>query len=317
MYTFYYRKRRTVATILLIIISGIISIMTAQTTRLLVRADDMGASRSINIAIITAYKNGIVRSAEVMVPGPWFEEAVKLANENPGLDIGVHITLTSEWANVKWRPLTQAESITDENGYFFPFVWPNKKYPGGSIVEKEWNIADMEKEIRAQIEMALKRIPHISHLSAHMGCLGLSEATRQLYERLAKEYGLYITPEKNSKVTLFPGWSGIDTNKSQKLKSLLRHLESLQPGTYLLVEHPAFNDMETQGMGHIGYENVAEDREGVTYAFTHESVKTLIKMKNIELISYKDIMTLDYPEIRVQNRSPITSDSLYWNISPD
>lgn len=289
MYIYYHLKRKITVTILFIIASSIISMM-AQTTRLLVRADDMGASRSINMATIKAYKDGIVRSAEVMVPGPWFEEAVTLANEYPGLDIGVHITLTSEWTNVKWRPLTQAESITDENGYFFPFVWPNEKYPNGSIVESDWKIEDIEKEVRAQIEMALKRISHISHLSAHMGCLSFSEETRQLYERLAKEYGLYIAPEKNSKVNPFPGWSGMDIDKSQKLKNLLQNIESLQPGTYLLVEHPAFDDLETQGMGHVGYENVAEDREGVTYTFTHESVKTLIKMKNIELISYKDIM---------------------------
>jgi len=262
----------------------------AQTTRLLVRADDMGASRSINMAIVKAYKDGIVRSAEVMVPGPWFEEAVALANENPGLDIGVHITLTSEWTNVKWRPLTLVESLMDENGYFFAFVWPNEKYPGGSILENEWKIEDIEKEVRAQIEMALKRIPHISHLSAHMGCLSFSDETRQLYKRLAKEYGLYISTEENSKVTPFPKWSGMDIDKSEKLKNLLENIKSLQPGTYLLVEHPAFNDLETQGMGHQGYENVAEDREGVTYVFTHKRAKALIKMKNIELISYKDIM---------------------------
>lgn len=126
-------KRKTTAIVLLIIFSSITSIM-AQTTRLLVRADDMGASRSINMAIVKAYKDGIVRSAEVMVPGPWVEEAVALANENPGLDMGVHITLTSEWTNVKWRPLTLVESLTDENGYFSQFVRPNEKYPGGSII---------------------------------------------------------------------------------------------------------------------------------------------------------------------------------------
>lgn len=288
MYIYSLIKRKTTAVVLLIILSSITSIR-AQTTRLLVRADDMGASRSINMAIVKAYKDGIVRSAEVMVPGPWFEEAVTLANENPGLDMGVHITLTSEWTNIKWRPITLVESLTDENGYFFQFVWPNEKYPGGSILENDWKIEDIEKEVRAQIEMALKRIPHISHLSDHMGCLRFSKETRLLYERLAKEYGLNIVSEENKKVTHLTAWSSNDTDKTQKLKSFLQNIGSLQPGTYLLVEHPAFNDLETQGMGHLGYENVAEDREGVTYVFTHESVKALIKMKNIELISYKDI----------------------------
>ena len=51
-------------------------------------------------------------------------EAVRLLKENPGLDVGVHLALTSEWDNVKWRPLTAAPSIVDEDGYLMPMVQP-------------------------------------------------------------------------------------------------------------------------------------------------------------------------------------------------
>lgn len=69
----------------------------------------------------------------------------------------------------------------------------------------------------------------------------------------------------------------------------MRALEELQPGTYLLVEHPATDDPESRAIGHKGYENVAEDRAGVTHALTSEKVKAVIKKRGIELISYRDL----------------------------
>src|SRR6476659_3542797 len=156
--------------------------------RLIVRGDDMGFSHAGNEALIKSYKQGIERSIEVIVPSPWFPEAVKLLRENPGVDVGVHLAITSEWENIKWRPLTVAASIKDSNGYFFPMVQPNKNYPGQSLKENHWNISDIEKEFRAQIELALKLIPRISHVSSHMWCTELSPEVAALTRRLAKEY---------------------------------------------------------------------------------------------------------------------------------
>src|SRR5690348_3545629 len=90
--------------------------------RLIVRGDDMGFAHAGNEALIKCYKEGIERSVEVIVPSPWFPEAVKMLATEPGLDIGVHLTLTSEWENVKWRPLTDCPSLTDSSGYFYPMI---------------------------------------------------------------------------------------------------------------------------------------------------------------------------------------------------
>ncbi len=260
-----------------------------QAIRLLVRADDMGASRSINISTIAAYEKGIVRSVEVMVPGAWFEEAAVLLNERPDLDVGIHLTLTSEWSRVKWRPLTHCPSITDADGYFLPFVWKNQLLPeAGNIVEMDWDLAEIERELRAQIELALQKIPHISHLSEHMGCLQFSDETKDLAKKLAAEYGLAIQMDD---VKRFPTWSGNDVSAEQKTANLRREIEHLAPGTYLLVEHPAFDDLETQGMGHVGYENVAEDRYGVFKAFTDQQVVDQVDQSGIQLISYRDLVT--------------------------
>ncbi|HVX48788.1 MAG TPA: ChbG/HpnK family deacetylase, partial [Chitinophagaceae bacterium] len=165
-----------------------------QKPRLVVRGDDMGFSHSGNLALIKCYKEGIEKSIEVIVPSPWFPEAVKLLKENPGVDVGIHLALTSEWDNVKWRPVSDCSSLRDSNGYFYPKVFPDKAYPGMSIKENNWKIGDIEKEFRAQIELAQKLIPHISHLSAHMGCSALSPEVTALTKRLAKEYHIPVDP---------------------------------------------------------------------------------------------------------------------------
>src|SRR5690606_21057420 len=100
-----------------------------------------------------------------------------------------------------------------------------------------------EAELRAQIELGLRRIPHVSHLSEHMGCLSFSDTTKALLHRLATEYGLSVN---ETEVLRFPAWSGSDVSATAKTANLLRELDRLAPGTYLLVEHPAYDDLESQ-----------------------------------------------------------------------
>ncbi|MGC9343938.1 MAG: ChbG/HpnK family deacetylase, partial [Bacteroidales bacterium] len=139
-----------------------VSCQTDNQIRLLVRGDDIGSFHAANIGCIESYKNGIMQSVEIMVPCPWYPEAVKLLNENPGLDVGVHLVMTSEWENMKWRPLTGISSFTDDQGYFFPMVWPNENFPPGeSLRESDWHIDDVESELRAQIEVAKRDIKNL------------------------------------------------------------------------------------------------------------------------------------------------------------
>src|SRR5687768_4775929 len=112
--------------------------------RLIVRGDDMGFSHSGNQALIKAYRDGIQTSIEVMVPTPWFPEAVKMLKENPNIDVGIHLVLTSEWDLIKWRPLTNTKSLTDSNGYFYPMIWKNKNYPQNALLENQWKLEDVE-----------------------------------------------------------------------------------------------------------------------------------------------------------------------------
>jgi len=256
--------------------------------RLIVRGDDMGFSHSGNEAIIKAYKEGIETSVEIIVPSSWFPEAVKMLNENPSLDVGVHIAITSEWDNIKYKAVSLLPSLTDEDGYFFPMIWPNKNYPGKALTENKWTIEDVEKELRAQIELAKKKIPRISHISAHMGCYSMTPEVAALAKRLAQEYKVDIDPKDFNVKGV--SYSGPKVTAEEKIQSFIKMLESLKAGeTYIFVDHPGLDSPELRAIHHIGYENVAADRQGVTTAWTDPKVKETIKKLGIQLISYADL----------------------------
>jgi predicted glycoside hydrolase/deacetylase ChbG (UPF0249 family) len=271
----------TIAIALIICSTGV-----CQPPRLIVRGDDMGYAHDGNLALMQCALQGIQTSIEVIVPSPWFPEAVKLLNANPQIDVGIHLTITSEWDNVKWRPLTSARSIREPRGYFYPMVFPNVNYPDLSLTEQKWLLKDIEAEMRAQIRAAKKYLPQVSHLSAHMGCTSLSDNVKSLAKTLAIEYKLNIDMSAVTPVN----YDGPHKTSQEKTDSFIRMLSKLEKGrTYLFVDHPGLDGPELKGIGHIGYENVAEDRQGVTELFTSEKVKARIEELGIQLISYKDL----------------------------
>ncbi|MDR1601334.1 MAG: ChbG/HpnK family deacetylase [Tannerella sp.] len=276
-------------------IAGFFPVFSQQTApRLIIRADDMGAFHSANVACVESYRNGIETTVEVMAVTPWFPEAVRMLRENPGLDVGLHLTVTSEWDNIKWRPLTSCPSLTDKNGYFFPMMTANATYPGQSVVENKWNLAEIEQEFRAQIELALKNIPQISHLSGHMGSTAFDREVVALVKRLAKEYRLPVIDRADAMQEYdftFVNYDGAKRSSIEKETSFIRMLDKLEPGAnYMFLDHPALNGDEMQTVGHIGYEDVAIDRQGVTDLFTGEKVKEAIRTRGIRLISCNDLI---------------------------
>jgi chitin disaccharide deacetylase len=255
---------------------------------LLVRGDDIGSSHTANLACIESYRNGIVRSVELMVPGPWFPEAVRLLNENTGLDVGVHLVLTSEWNDIKWRPLTCCPSLTDQDGYFYPMVWQRPDFPKNTALkDAPWKISEIEQELRAQIEMAKKHVPRISHIDCHMGFESISPEIAALVKRLAVEYKLDIDPDQNG-YTYLDLWENKDTTATMRIRSAVSALEKLKPGRYFFVDHPGMNTDEMQAIWHKGYENVSSDRDAVTRVFTSKEVTGVIRSKGIVLVSYKE-----------------------------
>lgn len=256
--------------------------------RLIVRVDDMGYSHSGNEAILQTFSKGVASSVEVIVPSPWFPEAAKMLNDHPEIDVGIHLALTSEWDNVKWRPVSHCPSLCDEDGYFFPMVSPNRNYPGRALKENQWNLDEVERELRAQIELGLKKISRISHVSAHMGFTGLDPRVQELVRKLAREYKIDIDPREHGVKSV--SYLGPRRTSAEKLESFLKMLETLERGnTYLFVDHPGIDTAELRAIHHIGYEHVAEDRQGVTDTLTHPRVREAIHARGIQLIGYRDL----------------------------
>ena len=246
--------------------------------KLIVRADDMGFSRACNVACIKGYREGIITTVEVLVPAPWFLDAAALLADNPGLDAGVHLVLTSEWANYKWGPVTNAKSLVTGEGYFHTRVEPLK--------ELDLDIAEVEAELRAQIELAIKYIPQLSHISDHMNVASCRPDIRELVDRLSKEYNLPLAPYGlNGSLEI---WAVPPEEKESALADSVGKLES---GLWELICHPALNNEETQGIKGTVYDadiRMALYRQAVTDALTGEKIKDIIKQREIKLVSYSD-----------------------------
>lgn len=256
----------------------------ADEIRLIVRGDDMGSCHTVNEACILCYSEGIMRSVEVMVPAPWYLEAVRMLKEYPELDVGVHLTLTSEWEGCKWGPVTHAPSLCDRRGYFLPMTSQRDDFPPGTgFLQSGYRLEEVEAELRAQIEIALEDIPQVSHLSCHMGTPVASPELREVTQKLSQQYRL---PLEHEGVRFAGHLGGQEADAERKEAILLEILDSLTPGVWLLVDHPGLDTPEMRALWHIGYEHVAEERAAVTYAFTSEKVKRHVRERGIHLISY-------------------------------
>jgi len=246
--------------------------------RLLVRADDMGVAVGVNEACIRSCKEGIARSVEVIVPGPWFLDAVQRLQASPEIDVGIHLCLTSEWDRVKWRPITASPGLADPDGYFHPTT---RKFLDAKPKPEE-----IERELRAQIETLKRQVPRLSHASSHMGAATATPEIRAITERLCTEFGLRLEAKGAKGVR---GWSGTQKSAEQKETDLAAAIGKLEPGTWIIIEHPGADTEEMRAIGHKGYENVAADRAGVTHALTSARVKEAVKSRGVKLISHLDL----------------------------
>lgn len=157
---------------------------TARRKRVVIHEDDVGMTHGANVAFVELSELGTCSSGSVMVPCPWFPEAAAIARKNSALDLGIHLTLTSEQKPYRWRPLTappRSAGLTDEAGYFWPDV-PSARRASQAAVEAE---------LRAQIETALAAGIDATHLDAHMGTAQMPEFTG-IYRRLGREFHLPV-----------------------------------------------------------------------------------------------------------------------------
>ncbi|REK77087.1 polysaccharide deacetylase family protein [Paenibacillus paeoniae] len=132
---------------------------------LLINADDYGVCHSVNTAVQQLLTEGVISSATIMMPCGWAREAAHWSAAHPQFDVGVHLTLTSEWEPYSWGPVTQngdVSSLTTDEGYFHPDVRSFEEHAESSQVKQE---------LIHQIEKAIKLGVSPSHADNHMGSL--------------------------------------------------------------------------------------------------------------------------------------------------
>jgi len=147
---------------------------------LIVNCDDLGSSAAANRAIADVMARGLATSATLMVPCPWALDGVQMVRKG---GIGVHLTLTAEYPGYRWRSLTAAASLHDDEG-FMP-----------ATIQEVWaqaDLADVRAECRAQIEQAYAWGVDVTHLDAHMGTMQLDPRYHAIMIELAAEYRLPV-----------------------------------------------------------------------------------------------------------------------------
>ncbi|HSJ95766.1 MAG TPA: polysaccharide deacetylase family protein [Myxococcota bacterium] len=149
---------------------------------IVLHADDIGMCHAANEGAFEAMERGAVTCGSLMVPCPWFRGAAERARAHPGAyDLGVHLTLNSEWPHYRWGPVAgrrTVPSLVDEQGYLLRTSLE---------VARQARPAEVEIELRAQIEMALAAGIDVTHLDAHMGTAFFPPFV-ELYAKLAREF---------------------------------------------------------------------------------------------------------------------------------
>jgi predicted glycoside hydrolase/deacetylase ChbG (UPF0249 family) len=261
---------------------------------LIINADDFGMCHDENEATIEGLSSGLFSSSTILVTCPWFEEAADFARSHPGADLGVHLTLTSEWDRYKWGPVlgrAAVPSIVDERGYLWPDV--------ASVFAHD-RIEEAEAELRAQIDKARAAGIELSHLDSHMGPLHLHADYHQIYLRLARDYRLPIRLTRRSVMRrmgfdgilaeldrlgiLYPDhfYVGGPESPAETERFWTELVRDLKPGISEIYCHPALARNELRSCARD-----AEQREADFRFFTSEKARHLLADEGIELIGYK------------------------------
>ena len=272
---------------------------------IMVHADDIGMSHSVNVASIEAFKHNMVTSGSLMVPCPWFPEIADYAKQHPELDLGLHLTLTSEWKYLRWRPVASPEKVPgllDEQG----FMWKSERQTAMKATPQE-----IEIELRAQIDRALAFGIKPTHLDTHMGTLYTRKDFFEVYVKLGKEYklpimamrptpeaielakkdGAPITPEMLAKVEtdglpvldyLVTGVAGRTfVERKQAYHNLLRNLK---PGVTMLIVHLGMDNDELKATT-----GSWQQRHADFLSFTDPETKKLMDELGIKTTTWREL----------------------------
>jgi chitin disaccharide deacetylase len=266
---------------------------------LIIHADDMGLSHSVNMACIKAFENKGISSGSIMLTCPWALEIIDYLKNHPEVDAGIHLTLTSEWDLYKWGGVTssnQISSLLDRNGNFYPSVEALGKVAKGE---------DAANELRAQIDKSIALGVQPTHLDTHMGSVMANPELIKVYLSLSDEYHLPILFPRSyvnwfppdiakllgAKIFLLDNLFQLDAKmiSGRWIDPYIKAIRELKPGLNQLIVHIAFDNDEMQAItkGHADYGSAWRQKD-LDLVLSAE-FKDLLKANHVILITWRQI----------------------------
>lgn len=144
----------------------------------IMHVDDVGMSFDSNEGTIEAMTKGVATSCSIMMPCGWVPHYFHYLKDHSKTDAGLHLTLTSEWKNYRWQPLSGREAVpglVDREGAFWPSV---------EEVVQHASADEVEKEMKAQLDRARMMGWEPTHMDSHMGTLFALPAYTLKYVKL-------------------------------------------------------------------------------------------------------------------------------------
>ncbi len=275
---------------------------------IMLHADDIGMCPEANIAAKEQLTKGEIHSAAVMIPCPNAEEFINWAKENPAMDIGLHLTLTSEWKKHRWGPITPDAEVP---GLLDPedMLW--RSVPE---VVQHASAEEVEKEIRAQIEQSIAWGYKPDHIDTHMGTLFGDPSYVKVYMKVAQEYGIpaniidisvpsvlaefrakgYPMDDSVVKMTeeytlpkldFFSSAPKADSYE-EKVEAFKTLIKSLPPGLTEIIFHPSVETDNLRGITGSWQQRVWESQ-----IFGDPDLINFFKEEGIIFTNWKEIMT--------------------------
>jgi predicted glycoside hydrolase/deacetylase ChbG (UPF0249 family) len=268
----------------------------ADSKLLIIHADDLGAAHSVDAASFDGLDRGAVSSASIMVPTPWVTEVAAYARAHPNADLGLHLTLTSEWETYRWgsvAPADKVPSLLDSAGTF-----PNDE----KLVAARAKVVEVERELRAQVDRALALGIRPTHLDSHMGSLFTTPELIAVYVKVARAYHLpFLALRGDPRTAPQPPLStndvlldavviaGPEVPRDQWKAFYLKSIADLKPGLTELIVHLGHDDSELQAVtvNHEPYGSAWRQRD--YDVMTSPEFKKALQDNHVILVTWREL----------------------------
>ena len=270
---------------------------------LILHADDLAVAHSVDTASFDSLNSGAVSSASIMIPCPWLTEVADYAKSHPDTDLGLHLTLTSEWKTYRWGSVAASDkvaSLLEADGTF---------YSTTEEVAANAYPTDVEREIRAQVERAISVGIHPTHLDSHMGTLFSKPEFIAAYIKVAHDFQLPFLALKPSdaRAPFLSLLSSTDVildaivianqglRPDQTMDFYLNAIKNLKPGLTEMIVHLGHDDSELQAVTVDHPDFGAAWRQRDYDVVNSPQFQQALRDNHVVLVRWKDLKKLAYP----------------------